>query len=242
MRHVRPVRRHPSARRRRRRPNRPFSVVKRRLVSRARRFGDICGGARGTIATLCQDFLLDGCTVLVHSHSAAVLDAFKLAGASGKRLKVLCTEGRPDGSGMRMAGELAAAGIPARVLLDLAAAYAMSEVDMVLVGADMVTETGGVVGAVGTYQVALVARAMSRPVYVAAESYKFARLYPLGQKDIEQSVGQPVGFGGQMVPRGVDVEAAVRDYTPPQHLELLITDLGVLPPPAVGDVLLQLLV
>jgi translation initiation factor 2B subunit (eIF-2B alpha/beta/delta family) len=69
----------------------PFSVVKRRLVSRARRFGDICGGARGTIATLCQDFLLDGCTVLVHGHSAAVLDALRLAGASGKRLKLLCT-------------------------------------------------------------------------------------------------------------------------------------------------------
>jgi translation initiation factor eIF-2B subunit alpha len=141
---------------------------------------------------------------------------------------------------MRMAGELAAAGIPAKVLLDLAVAYAMSEVDLVLVGADVVTETGGVVGAVGTYQVAIVARSMSRPIYVAAESYKFARLYPLGQKDIEHGPGRPVGFGGQLVPCGVDVETAVRDYTPPQHLELLITDLGVLPPPAVGDVLLQL--
>jgi translation initiation factor eIF-2B subunit alpha len=141
---------------------------------------------------------------------------------------------------MRMAGELAAAGIPAKVLLDLAVAYAMSEVDLVLVGADVVTETGGVVGVVGTYQVAIVARAMSRPVYVAAESYKFATLYPLGQKDIKQGVRRPVGFGGQLVPRGVDVETAVRDYTPPQHLELLITDLGVLPPPAVGDVILQL--
>jgi translation initiation factor 2B subunit (eIF-2B alpha/beta/delta family) len=69
----------------------PFSAVNRRLVSRARRFGDICGVARGTIATLCQDFLLDGCTVLVHGHSAAVLDALKLASASGKRLRVLCT-------------------------------------------------------------------------------------------------------------------------------------------------------
>ncbi|KAM3259284.1 hypothetical protein ACQJBY_050836 [Aegilops geniculata] len=218
-----------------------FPALKGRLVSRATRFGDICQRARGTIATLCQDFLLDGCTVLVHGHSPPVLDALRLAGTSGKRLLVLCTEGRPpDGAGLRLAGELAAAGVPARVLLDSAVAYSMRQVDVVLVGADLVAETGGVVGAVGTYQVALVARAMSKPVYVAAESYKFARLYPLGQKDIEQGGGRAVDFGDVPVPAGVDVEAPARDYTQSKYLELLITDLGVLQPAAVGDVLLQL--
>ncbi|XP_044393536.1 translation initiation factor eIF-2B subunit alpha-like [Triticum aestivum] len=217
-----------------------FPALKRRLVSRAIRFGDICRGARGAIATLCQDFLLDGCTVLVHGYSPPVLDALRLAGTSGKRLLVLCTEGRPDGAGLRLAGELAAAGVPATVLLDSAVAYSMAQVDVVLVGADLVTETGGVVGAVGTYQVALVARAMGKPVYVAAESYKFARLYPLGQKDIEQRGGRAVDFGDVPVPAGVDVEAPARDYTQSKYLELLITDLGVLPPAAVGDVLLQL--
>ncbi|XP_037441722.1 translation initiation factor eIF-2B subunit alpha-like [Triticum dicoccoides] len=217
-----------------------FPALKRRLVSRATRFGDICRGARGAIATLCQDFLLDGCTVLVHGYSPPVLDALRLAGTSGKRLLVLCTEGRPDGAGLRLAGELAAAGVPATVLLDSAVAYSMAQVDVVLVGADLVTETGGVVGAIGTYQVALVARAMGKPVYVAAESYKFARLYPLGQKNIEQRGGRAVDFGHVPVPAGVDVEAPARDYTQPKYLELLITDLGVLPPAAVGDVLLQL--
>ncbi|KAM3277093.1 hypothetical protein ACQJBY_045105 [Aegilops geniculata] len=217
-----------------------FPALKRRLVSRATRFGDICRGARGAIATLCQDFLLDGCTVLVHGHSPPVLDALRLAGTSGKRLLVLCTECRPDGAGLRLARELAAAGVPARVLLDSAVAYSMAQVDVVLMGADLVTETGGVVGAVGTYQVALVARAMGKPVYVAAESYKFARLYPLGQKDIEQRGGRDVDFGDVPVPAGVDVEAPARDYTQSKCLELLITDLGVLQPAAVGDVLLQL--
>uniref|UniRef100_A0A453LFP9 Uncharacterized protein n=2 Tax=Aegilops tauschii subsp. strangulata TaxID=200361 RepID=A0A453LFP9_AEGTS len=130
--------------------------------------------------------------------------------------------------------------VPARVLLDSAVAYSMGQVDVVLVGADLVAETGGVVGAVGTYQVALVARSMGKPVYVAAESYKFARLYPLGQKDIEQGGGRDVDFGDVPVPAGVDVEAPARDYTQSKYLELLITDLGMLQPAAVGDVLLQL--
>ncbi|KAE8804437.1 translation initiation factor eIF-2B subunit alpha [Hordeum vulgare] len=204
----------------------PSSAVKRRVVGRATRFGDICRGARGTIATLCQDFLLDGCTVLVHGHSAPVLDALRLAGTSGKRLLVLCTEGRPDGAGLRLAGELAAAGVSARVLLDSAVAYSMAQVDVVLLGADLVAETGGVVGAVGTYQVALVAHAMGKPVYVAAESNKFAKLYPLGQKDIEQGVARAVDFGDVRVPAGVDVEAPARDYMSGQkwnHPPMVIT-------------------
>ena len=36
----------------------------------------------------------------------------------------------------------------------------------------------------GTYQIALVAKALQKPFYVAVESYKFARLYPLTQRDL----------------------------------------------------------
>lgn len=37
---------------------------------------------------------------------------------------------------------------------------------------------------VGTYQIALVAKALKKPFYVAVESYKFARMYPLSQRDV----------------------------------------------------------
>jgi len=45
----------------------------------------------------------------------------------------------------------------------------------VLVGAEAVVENGGVINKLGTYQIALAAKAHNVPVYVAAESYKFAR-------------------------------------------------------------------
>lgn len=48
----------------------------------------------------------------------------------------------------------------------------MDEVDMVFVGADGVVESGGIINMMGTYQIALVAKAMNKPMYVAAESYK----------------------------------------------------------------------
>lgn len=48
----------------------------------------------------------------------------------------------------------------------------MDEVDMVFVGADGVVESGGIINMMGTFQIALVAHSMNKPVYVAAESYK----------------------------------------------------------------------
>jgi len=82
------------------------------------------------------------------------------------------TEGRPDKTGVLLANELAKLDIPVKLLIDSAVAYSMDEVDMVFVGADGVVESGGIINMMGTYQIALVAQSMNKPVYVAAESYK----------------------------------------------------------------------
>lgn len=71
-----------------------------------------------------------------------------------------------------MARELSAAKIPVKLILDAGLAFIMEKVDMVLVGAEGVVESGGIINFLGTYQAALVARSMNKPVYVAAESYK----------------------------------------------------------------------
>ena len=81
-------------------------------------------------------------------------------------------EGRPDKTGVLLAKELAKLDVPVKLLIDSAVAYSMDEVDMVIFGADGVVESGGVINMMGTYQIALVAHTMNKPVYVAAESYK----------------------------------------------------------------------
>lgn len=43
---------------------------------------------------------------------------------------------------------------------------------MVFVGAEGVVENGGIVNKIGTFQIALVANALSKPVYAVAERYK----------------------------------------------------------------------
>ncbi|PWA92811.1 translation initiation factor eIF-2B subunit alpha [Artemisia annua] len=190
-----------------------FNSAKSRFLERAGKFGEISYKARKIIAMLGQDFISNGCTILVH-------------------------EGRPDRSGIRFTNELAKLDVPVKLLIDLVVAYSMDEVDMVFVGADGVVESGGIINMMGTYQIALVAKSMDKPVYVAAESYKFARLYPLDQKDMVPAL-RPVDFGVP-IPSKVEVERSARDYTPPQYLTLLFTDLGVLTPSVVSDELIQL--
>ena len=52
---------------------------------------------------------------------------------------------------------------------------------------------------VGTFQMAVMAKAFNKPFYVAAESYKFARLFPLDQRDLPDGKVPPAPF---TVPEG----------------------------------------
>lgn len=61
--------------------------------------------------------------------------------------------------------------MPSTVILDSAVAYVMDKVDFVLVGSEAVVESGGLVNAVGSNQIAIIARAANKPFYALAERY-----------------------------------------------------------------------
>lgn len=145
---------------------------------------------------------------------------------------------------------LVEAQIPCKLILDAAIGFYMEEVDIVLVGAEGLVENGGILNKVyyllkiiftdqkfllqiGTYPLALCAKALNKPLYVAAESHKFVRLYPLKQKDI------PTRIKIKKTYQESDEKSLV-DYTPPQYITLLLTDLGTLTTAAVSDLLMDL--
>eukprot|EP00455_Lapot_gusevi_P042144 TRINITY_DN4964_c0_g1_i4.p1 TRINITY_DN4964_c0_g1~~TRINITY_DN4964_c0_g1_i4.p1 ORF type:complete len:119 (+),score=36.42 TRINITY_DN4964_c0_g1_i4:171-527(+) len=115
----------------------------------------------------------------------------------------------------------------------------MEKVDLVLMGAEGVVENGGIINLIGSYQIAMVAKALNKPFYVSAESYKFVRLFPLTQNELESSStsgSQP--FTDVQSP--IQVMNPVCDYTPPAYITLLFTDLGILTPAAISDELIKL--
>jgi len=133
--------------------------------------------------------------------------------------------------------------IPVKVIPDSTVAYVMRDVDLVLMGAEAVVESGGVISMVGTFQIAIVAKAFNKPVYVAAESFKFTRLYPLDQKEIPNRVPNRKKENGLVDPQlegQYQTSNAALDYTPPQYITLLFTDIAILTPSAVSDELIKL--
>ena len=211
-----------------------FDMCKQLLIERGEMLAQTTIEGRSKIAHIGAPFVDTGGVVLTHGHSRVVV-ALLLAAAQAKHFSVIVAESHPEGDGHRTAQQLAAAGVPVTIIEDAAVAYVMSRCQMVLCGAEAVLESGGVINKVGTYQMAIVASACKKPFYVASESTKFARLFPLSQNDLPEH--EPAREHAAFVGRGTPppplrVEKPSRDYTPPCYVTLLFTDLGVLTPSA----------
>lgn len=222
--------------------NEDFATAKARIIERGKQFAETSTRARQTIAELGAGFVHHDAVVMVHGFSRVALALLQQVANNGVQFSVVVTEGRPDSTGLAMANALSKMKVPCTVVLDSGVAFALEalKVNLVLVGAEGVVENGGIINKLGSYHIAIAAKEHAIPFYVAAESYKFARLYPLNQLDLPVEK-KHVDFGPLMAP-GAKIENPSRDYTPPKYISLLFTDLGVLTPAAVSDELIQLYV
>jgi len=121
-----------------------------------------------------------------------------------------------------------------------AVAHALPRCTLVLLGAESVVENGGIISAMGTSQLGVLAKAAGKPVYVCAESFKFVRVFPLCQEDVGGDVLRfnEGGKGGDVV-EGRKAAGGV-DYTPPELITALVTETGVHTPSAVSEELIKI--
>jgi methylthioribose-1-phosphate isomerase len=154
----------------------------------------------------------------------------------GKEPHVYADETRPLLQGSRLtAWELQRRGVPVTLICDNMAAQVMKEgrVQMVVVGADRIAANGDTANKIGTYGVALLARAHGLPFYVAAPSSTFDLSLPDGSSiPIEQRDPREVthGLGRQTAPEGVAVYNPAFDVTPAELIDGIITERGVVRP------------
>lgn len=160
--------------------------------------------------------LVAGRDVFTVSRSGTVLAALERADPSS----VVVTRSATDDEGLS-AAEVVSEHTPTTVTIDAAAAHALAErsVDCVLVGADAILPTGGVVNKVGTRAAALAANHEGVPVYVVAASDKLA---PSGEYRQQHRPDAAV-YDGE---RAVDVFNPVFDVTPPTHVDRVVTERG----------------
>ncbi|XP_041742164.1 translation initiation factor eIF-2B subunit alpha isoform X2 [Coregonus clupeaformis] len=213
-----------------------LACCKRVMEERGELFLEKISLSRTKVAKLCHTFIKDGAKILTHSSSRVVLRVLEKAAAEKKRFTVYVTESQPDTAGKQMADALRRLNIPVTVVLDAAVGCVLEKVDLVIVGAEGVVESGGIINKIGTYQMAVCSKAHNKPFYVVAESFKFVRLYPLNQQDV------PDRYKADTLRTVSDLseEHPMIDYTPPSLITLLFTDLGVLTPSAVSDELIKL--
>ncbi|XP_059405043.1 translation initiation factor eIF-2B subunit alpha [Carassius carassius] len=215
-----------------------LSQCKNVMIERGELFLKKISLSRGKVGKLCHTFIKDGAKILTHSSSRVVLKVLENAAADNKRFTVYVTESQPDSAGKLMAQKLRNLNIPVTVVLDAAVGYIMEKVDLVIVGAEGVVESGGVINKIGTYQMAVCSKAHNKPFYVVAESFKFVRLYPLNQQDVPDRFKYKADILKTV--KDLNQEHPMIDYTPPSLITLLFTDLGVLTPSAVSDELIKL--
>lgn len=124
------------------------------------------------IAQIGQSLIFNGSTILTYSFSQAVLFILKRAKKKGKKFDVAVSEARPMFEGRKLAEDLGKLGIPVTLVTDSALGLYLKGADLVLVGADSVSEKA-FTNKVGTYGLSLLARKFKVPFYVASERTKF---------------------------------------------------------------------
>jgi methylthioribose-1-phosphate isomerase len=153
-------------------------------------------------------------------------------------VRVLTCETRPLLQGARLtAWELTRAGVPFELLVDSAAAGLIrrGEADAAIAGTDRVASNGDVANKVGTYGLALAARAAGIPFVIAGPTSSIDGALPDGDAiEIEErGAEEVVAFGGASVaPAGTAVRNPAFDVTPAELVTALVTERGVAAPPS----------
>lgn len=187
----------------------------------------------------------DGMGVLTHCNAGGLATAkygtatapFYLAQEQGMNLKVFADETRPVLQGARLtAFELQQAGIDVTLICDNMAGMVMDKgwINAVIVGTDRVAANGDVANKIGTYSVAVLAKAHNIPFYVACPMSTIdletpsGDLIPIEERDESEVT---VGFGKRTAPQGVKVFNPAFDVTPNHLVTAIITEKGIIRPP-----------
>lgn len=159
------------------------------------------------------------------------------AAEHGKKMSVFVDETRPLLQGSRLtAFELMKAGVDAVLICDNMAGHVMKTkgVDAVIFGADRIAANGDAANKIGSYSLAILAKAHGIPVYVAAPlstvdfSIASGAEIPIEERQAEEVAGWQAT---RTAPQGVKVYNPAFDVTPAEYITAIICEEGVLHPP-----------
>ncbi|MCH5583992.1 S-methyl-5-thioribose-1-phosphate isomerase [Shimazuella sp. AN120528] len=164
------------------------------------------------------------------------LAPFYLSKEKGWNLHIYACETRPLLQGARLTTwELQQADIDVTLITDSMAAHTMQTkgIDAVIVGCDRVARNGDIANKIGTFGLAIQAKALNIPFYVAA---------PLSTFDIDTATGKDIPIeersdeevtcigNAQLAPLSTKVFNPAFDVTPADYITAIVTEQGIFTP------------
>ncbi|XP_048386979.1 translation initiation factor eIF-2B subunit delta isoform X3 [Stegostoma tigrinum] len=201
--------------------------------------------AAKAISKSASEKINDGDVILVYGCSSLVTsilcDAHK-----AKKFKVIVVDSRPKLEGREALRRLVRNGIRCTYVLISAVSYILPEVSKVFLGAHALLANGYVMSRVGTSQIALVAKAYNVPVLVCCETHKFCERVQTDSfvsnelddpDDLFMTRNGSTPLKSWHSNPKLHLLNLVYDVTPPDFVDLVITDLGMIPCTSVPVVL-----
>ena len=221
------------------------SLIKAELIREARAILDEDIALCKALGRHGAELIKDGETILTHCNAGSLatagygtaLGVIRAAWDQGKKVKVIVDETRPVLQGARLtAWELMQERIPVTLITDNMAGTLMRQgkIHLCIVGADRIAANGDVANKIGTYSVAVLAKAHGIPFYVAA---------PYSTIDLKTKSGEGIPIEQRnplevttihgshpIAPSDVPVYNPAFDVTPAELITGIVTERGVFKP------------
>ncbi|XP_023655246.1 translation initiation factor eIF2B subunit delta [Paramormyrops kingsleyae] len=202
--------------------------------------------AAKAISKFAIEKISDGDVILVYGCSSLVNHILCDAFEKERKFRVIVVDSRPRLEGREALRRLVKMGIRCTYVLISAISYILPEVSKVFLGAHALLANGYVMSRVGTSQIALVAKAYNVPVLVCCETYKFCERVQTDSfvsnelDDPDELMATRKGktqLENWQNVRLLGLLNLVYDVTPPDFVDLVITELGMIPCTSVPVVL-----
>jgi len=158
--------------------------------------------------------------IFTHCHSTNVINSLIYSRKKGKKFEVYNTETRPLFQGRKTAKQLKNAGIKITMFIDSAMDDAITESDIVFLGADALLRKG-IINKIGSEAIAEISYLRKKPVYIIADSWKFTKSkVPLENRKLNEVWDK--------APKNIKIKNPAFEFVPKKYISGIITELGLM--------------
>jgi translation initiation factor eIF-2B subunit delta len=175
----------------------------------------------------------EGDTILVYARSHLVENIIIDAHEKGINFNLIIADNPPFYEGKYLIDRLSQKDIKATYTLINSVPYFMKKVNKVFTGCSAVLSNGNIISRVGTAMIGCIASNYRVPFHVFCETYKFSEQNSLDSFGINEKVDPKMVSGEKDKESPYSILNMRYDMTPRENINILVTEIGKLPPTSV---------